>query len=391
MPRTLLLLTCCLAACSSGKPLITERVERVGPADFAGAAAALETNPQAATTAEANHDVDDVTFDDARFTPTLEGTPLAVEGLVGQVNGRPIFADEVLSPIEDELRAEALRLTPTAFADKTLQLVQNQMWQIIINDLFLSEARASMSTEQQLGLLSFMRRMRENMVSAEGGSRSRMEQRLRTEEGQSVDEYLEFRQQQVLIDGFVRDKINPRVAVTWRDIERAWTRHRGRYESAGAVTLGWIHLPREGAEEEVAAVISALDRGESFADVADAAGMSDGGRWDTFEMGDGGVSDIAVAPAIKEHLSGMSTGAVRGPIEAGSSVVWVSVLEVREPKTGSLYDPAIQLELRRMLQQQRFMEEQDRFIRSLMDRGSYDAIDSMTRRVALIAVSRYTQ
>ncbi len=323
--------------------------------------------------------------------PSIVGVPLTVEGLVGQVNGRPIFADEVLEPIADELYAESLRLTESAFEDQARMLVGLKIEQMIINDLFLSEARSELSPEQKQGLIAFMRKLREDLVSEEGGSATRVEQRLWEEEGKTVEEFLEYRQQEALIEQYIQQKILPRVHVTWRDVLRAWERLRYRYETSGQVELGWIFLPREGSEEMAGQVSASLASGVPFSEVAESVGMRDGGRWKVFPTGDGGVADIEVAAELKTMLEGMVKGEVRGPATVRSSLVWLTILDISQPRTASIYDPNIQMEIRDNLFGQRFAEEQDRFVRSLLNKGSYDAIETMKKRVALIAIGRYAR
>ena len=70
-----------------------------------------------------------------------------VDSLVGQVNGRPLYADEVLGPVADQLNAEYLRLveesTPPQweqFQRVLIKLVASQLQDLVLNELYLSEA-----------------------------------------------------------------------------------------------------------------------------------------------------------------------------------------------------------------------------------------------------------
>ncbi|MBT4524738.1 MAG: hypothetical protein HOC21_07450, partial [Phycisphaerae bacterium] len=51
------------------------------------------------------------------FMPETVGVPITVEALVGQVNGRPVYANNVLAPMADQLRAESVKMNRSEFTD----------------------------------------------------------------------------------------------------------------------------------------------------------------------------------------------------------------------------------------------------------------------------------
>ena len=320
--------------------------------------------------------------------PTRAGTPVVVESLVGQVNGRPIFANEILEPIADQLLifSEEIQHDTTAFKNGAKQLIASQMQAVVKSELLLSEAKSGMTVEEKQGLFAYLQRVREDMASSEGGSQSAVTRQLLDEEGQTVDEYLDYKQQQVLIEQLLREKVSPHIQVTWRDVKRDWEKNKGNLNVAGKITLGMIHVS---SEEDIEVVTSSFARGDSFATVATSVGMENDGVWDSFEVDATGLEGIDVADSIKSHIVGLEESEVVGPIQIGSSMYWFTVVEMNEPQTASIWDPQVQLFLRERLFGIQSMIEEKRFLDRILADGSYDEFNAMVERILYVAVTRY--
>ncbi len=134
-----------------------------------------------------------------------------------------------------------------------------------------------------------------------------------------------------------------------------------------------------------------LAAGDPFMDIAEEAGMPDGGRWDTFQMGEGGVTDIEVPEAMKTALEGLDEGDTSKPFQVGSRTAWLHVLEVNRPPARSIFDPGVQLELRNEILGRRGSIEWNRYLSSLMQEGITDDLDAMAMRIYRIALVRYAK
>jgi len=365
---------------------------------------------------------------DESLIPDLVGIPLTIEALVGQVNGRPIYANKVLDPVADQIEAASKKMSRTEFADNIRSALYaeqermgttirgGRMYELVITDLLLSEAVSGMSKEQSYGLLAIVGQMRSDLTSSQGGSETRMRDIIEQQSGITVDKFLELQRDQILIDALYRQKIWPKVNITWRDIQREFEQVTlgdellfegddeertqsvlrelkqgvtlGNIEAArGTVTLGIIRLKQDDAV--VKEIRNAFADGLSFTEVATQFGIAEGGKWETFQMGLGGIEDIEVGPAIKSRLAGIGVNDYVAPFELGSSIVWISVLEVKQPI--SLYNRRIQIALQNALRWVQFNREKDRYVESLWGEGSLDEVKSMADRVTNIAVRRYQQ
>lgn len=322
-----------------------------------------------------------------RVTP---GEEVIVDSLIGQVNGRPIFADEFFEPIEAQLQAASQRMNTQEFAQQAVQIVSTRLLEVVQNELVLAEAEAGLTQEERKGIFAFMRYLQEDVIAKEGsGTRGETERRLREEEGVSLEEYLELEKNKALISKLIFEKIRPRVIVSWRDIEREYERRKDEYQPPALVTLSRIRLDTREQTRQIEQVRERLEAGEDFAAVAESLGFENGGEWMKVEMGPGGVEDMQLNPEIISNLEDVDIGHTSNSFPVGSSTWWLHVANVEQPPQRSIYDPQVQRELTRYLYNVRFREQHDRYIQSLLDRGIFDELDEMRSRLVTIAMVRY--
>jgi hypothetical protein len=320
--------------------------------------------------------------------PTRPGETVVVDSLVGHVNGRPIFADDFLEPIEDRLLRAAEEKYGVEQQVEFSRIINERLWRVVTNELLLAEAESSLSTDEQRGLFAWLRMMYDEEIRRGGGTRTGAERRLQ-QSGEDLDEYLGEQKEMVLIHQLQQQKIEPRVIVSWRDIEREYQRRYAEFNPPATVTLARIRLSPVSQPALVDDVARRLAAGESFAEIADELGFADGGVWETFEMGPGGITDIEVAEEMKQALAGLEQGDTSAPFELGSGVLWLHVVEVRRPAARSIYDPQVQLRLRNSIFGRRRYTELNRYINSLLERGVYDELEDMADRLHRIAMLRY--
>ncbi len=322
------------------------------------------------------------------LVPEQPGHPVIVDSLVGHVNGRPIFADEFLEPIEDHLMRVAEQKRGPELEMEFMRIINEWLREVVQNELILAEAQASLSEQEQLGLFAWLRRTYEEEIRKGGGTRSGAQSR-RLSEGEELDQYLDRQKDFVLIEQLRRDKIEPRVIVSWRDIEREYQRYYDEFNPPGTVTLALIRLSSKKQGPLIEDVTQRLAAGEPFADVAEELGFSDGGTWETFQIGPGGLNDIEVRDEMKAALEGLEVGDTTTPFLLGSSTVWLNVVEVTSPIARSIYDPQVQLALRNSIINRRRYIEWTRYVNSLVETGVHDDLDEMATRLFRIALLRY--
>jgi hypothetical protein len=327
-------------------------------------------------------------MDRAILRPTEPGESVIVDSLVGHVNGRPVFADDFLEPIEDRL-LRAAEDTSGVEREQVFRVIINDWLQdVVTNELLLAEAEASLSSEEQMGLFAWLRMMYDEEIRRGGGTRSGAEQR-RQKEGEDLDQYLGEQKDIVLIHQLQQQKIHPRVIVSWRDIEREYKRRYAEFNPQVMVTLARIRLNPITQSALVDNVNARLAAGDPFTEIAEELGYADGGVWETFEMGPGGITDIEVSKVMKQALEGLDQGDTSEPFTLGSAMLWLHVVEVQRPGARSIFEPAVQLGLRNSIRARRANTEWFRYVNSLLERGVYDELEEMSERLYRIAMDRY--
>ena len=166
-------------------------VRRVSLAEFAGPPASEATLPQVDEASEADQDstevlgnarvvpptdsaqlqeatidspVDPNPFPDTdqrvAFAPMQPGDRVIVDSLVGEVNGRPIFADEFLALIEDRLLQEAKQTKGIQRVQAFESIIRRNLREWVRNELILADAEFALTEQEQQGLFAFMRSLK---------------------------------------------------------------------------------------------------------------------------------------------------------------------------------------------------------------------------------------
>ena len=356
---------------------------------------AADLENRSGTSSESSADLDTFSRLEPRtvFALMQPGDRVIVDSLVGEVNGRPIFADEFLALIEDRLLQEAKQTKGIQRVQAFESIIRPTLQLVVKNELVLADAEFALSEDEQRGLFAFMRSLKERVIREEGrGTRYEAERKLRTEAGTGdIEEHLRQQRDFILIDQLRRQKIAPRIVVSQRDIEHEYQRRYQEFNPRPRVTLAKINLSTESQADLIDQVSQRLTSGEAFSAIAEDLGLPNGGVWDRFDMGSGGITDIEVADAVKARLEGLGEGQTTEPFVQGDSTYWLHVQKVERRPARSLFEPSVQRQLAEQLHQRRNNEEWDRYVRSLFAEGIYDELEDMADRLLEIALQRYAR
>jgi len=326
----------------------------------------------------------------ALVEPLPPGREWPVESLVGQINGRPIFAGEFLEPIEARLLRIAGLPDRAESRQAMIELVRRRFEEFVDSELVISEAESGLSPEQKQGLFAWLLDMREEEIARRGGNVASAESSVLEEQGLSLEEFMDRRRDLALASDLLRKKIEPRVIVSWRDIEQEYRRREVEFNPPGLVRVGRIRLTERGdGAEAIASVKERFAAGESFAEVATSLGLPDGGFWRQFPLPAEGIAGLDLAAPFREAIDGVPVGQAGPPIERPTSTTWLAVLSIDRPPALSLFDPMVQLALREGLRAQQFAIEQRRYLESLRRRWVSDDLNTMRARLVAIALDRY--
>ncbi len=317
------------------------------------------------------------------------GLAYPVEGLVGQINGRPVFADEFLIPLESRiLRIVAEMPRPQAVQQVDL-LVARRFQEYLNSELIIAEAESRLSPEQQQGVLAWLTSMQEDMITSRGGTRDSATSSIEDEFGLSLEEFVSQRRSVALAQDLLRKRVQPRAIVSWRDVEQAYRRNYAAYNPPANAQIGRIRLHRQRQADQVVEATRLFGEGKAFSAVCEELQIPDGGAWLDIELPAEGIQATSLAAAVKSRLDPERPGSVTTPLEQGPFISWFTVLGVEQPPGLSIYEPSVQLALENELSSLRLGQEQNRYLASLKDRWVAGNIDQMRDRLILIARSRY--
>lgn len=317
------------------------------------------------------------------------GELVVIDSLVGEVNGRPIYAEEFFAPLDAYLRDRAQRLTPPDFERELDRVIQSQLRTVIQNELFLAQSRASLTPEQQQGLFHWMGQIQENLIAQGGGTRASATNRLLEDEGTTLDEKVREITDIALLRRLFEEKIKSRVIVSWRDIEREYERSREEYNSPARVKISHIRLFNDSDAAKIEEVKQRLAAGESFRSIAESLGQWDEDSLGAYRLGPDGLAGVELQPQFREPLVGLGQGDTTDAIVTGTSTWWLHISEFLEPVSRSIYDPEVQIELRRGIESRLLEIEQNRYLESLIDDTILDDLSAMRDRLMVIARRRY--
>ena len=320
-------------------------------------------------------------------------SPYLVDAMIGQINGKPVYASRFLAPLDGVLRAKADEAkSPQAWATEARNIIAKQLANEIEDELLLAESRAALSPEQRQGLVFFVQQIRDNLAAQNSGSEARAEEAALAQEGLTLDQKVREEQNKALIRSLVERSVRPRVNVSWRDVQRQYERDFRVFNPLPTANLRMIFVPTKNVEG-VQKIREAIAAGTPFAALAAA-------EPNTFARGDSGLlapprsfepplanAKVFDDPILNQNAQKLSPGQVTEPFELGQNTVWIKLDTINETPSRSLEQ--VQLEIQSALRNQKFNQELQRFYNRILERGSRTSEDEMLRSLLLIAAERY--
>lgn len=310
-----------------------------------------------------------------------------LDAMVGQVNGRAIYASHVFEPIGPQLAALGKSLPPSIFKQRATELIVGQLQTIVTNALILGEAERDLSIQERYGLVAMLQTRREELLRQFGeGSESVADSNVHQRTGKGLDEQLKNYREQVLVSRYINNHIGPKINVSRKDIERYYENNYETYNPPAGRTLRLIMV---GSQKDAQHIQAQLAAGQSFDEVAKSPANQ-------YRASQGGLMADRITgekfsgyDALNQAMVKLEQGQHSPMVEAGGSWWWVKVETYESGKGRSLEQ--VQLEIRQLLENQQRNSLGLEFRRKLLDEGSYNPIGQMTDSLVQIAMSRYSQ
>jgi hypothetical protein len=323
-----------------------------------------------------------------RITSGTDGLAF-VDAKVGDINGHPIYVSSFFQPIEDRLIAIGMDMELGRWRQQAGDIINSRLNGIIYDELLRAETIAALTPQQRVGLQSFLKDFRSNVLSNNLGSAQLANRRYIEEQGITLDEALRQQELDTLVGLTLYQEINRRINISWRDIKQRYERDIDKYQPSPTVTLQVIRvLEPEG--ELVDSITAQLNAGEEFSEIA-------ASKTNTFNRDTQGILETQLdgefnetaffqIDVLNEAVYSLSLGEWTGPVSLGNANFWILYADhAQESKT--LYES--QLEIHRELTQERRAQERESYLRDLIERARVSSAEEILYRLLYIAEKQY--
>ena len=311
----------------------------------------------------------------------------SVDAMIGQVNGRAIYTRDVL----DEQLCQTLanwgkELPLSEFRQRATERIVLRLNAMVTDALVLGEAQRDLSDRQRQSLTVAVSRQRETLLREFGqGSPALAEAELIKQTGFGLDQTLKQWRQAVIVKRYMRQKLQPKINVTRKDIKRYYYDHQDDYNPPPSRT---IHVIQTNPGEEAETVTEMLDRGTPFPEVAEDPRNSF--HHDTQGlMGDMVGQQLFADENVNKAAVTLEPGQYAGPFTVGDKQWFVYVDRINEQPGKTLMD--VQTEIQNMLFEQQYREQTERYRKELIERGNFNSIEQMAQTLVQIAEDRYAR
>ncbi|CAG1008507.1 hypothetical protein PHYC_03575 [Phycisphaerales bacterium] len=328
--------------------------------------------------------------------PVPVGESVLVDAKIGDVNGKPIYAStffDIGTPAQEPLGARlasyARQMSPREWAGKAREEIDQRLNLYIRDELLRAEALSTLSPERKQGLFAFVNQLQQDLRRESGGSREALKRHLEETEGISADEWARKREQTLLVEYEIQQKILRSINISWRDIEQAYNgRFYEQFHHPPRYQLYLVTMPAS-ASEDRAQFEQGVAGGRPFAELA-------GGTLNRYKNDRGGLETREVAGDLAQTsffpnadldaaAKSLKVGETSPPVTMGDMVAWVHLARIDMPM--GLYDA--QLDIEQTLRVQRQNEALGRYLNRLRGKANVTSIPQMRMRLYEIAVARY--
>ena len=164
---------------------------------------------------------------------TTEGYQ-TIGGILAEVNGKPIFSDDIILTTRNMLRGAA-KQQPTleAFLREARRILEAELKIQIEDDLRRFVAERNISSKDRRQALLGATAYRANLVTAAGGSEARARELALIQDGMSLEKLVEDTENRFLVSIFLRTVIMPRARPSEAEIREYYLRHPELFSGQG--------------------------------------------------------------------------------------------------------------------------------------------------------------
>ncbi len=313
-----------------------------------------------------------------------------VDGIVGQVNGQPVYVGTVIDPdLSETLKRLGEELPRLAFRQQAVVLIHDKLQSIIDRRLMLGEAERNLTAQEEQGLRHYLAdEERAKLIAEQGGGVLIIaEQNLMQREGLTIDQKLEERRQDEIVKMHITREILPKISISRRDMERYYEENIEQFRPRAGRVMRVIRTDNPSDADEIDRLLA---EGTAFEEVA-------GMQVNRYRRDDGGLhSDKPLAgdepfsiDELNQALPALKAGEHSPRIAVGDGFFWVYVESITDEK-GKTFQEA-QSEIALLLRNQQYEAMYRQYYAELRRTGPTDPIEIMMIPVVEAAMNRYAK
>jgi len=324
------------------------------------------------------------------------------------VNNETLNVDDILEPIRPKLEQASRDMPRDDYYELLFEMIRRQLMGEVSERLIWHEAQRHLKDDEQKKRIDqAIDRLEQDRITTDfGGRESRYEKYLATA-GKSRQDVRERLKRQIICEQYMRDRIQPRISVRKRDLQKYYDEHRSDFTDARSVELWMIEFPvrefykghgpptdaekrgaRDAARAAAQAALSKIRSGQSFDQVTrtDSLGLhkEDGGNWGMISAPLRGPYEPPSRIAL-----GQNNGQVSDVVDTPMAFFIVKSEKVTGGTTRRFEE--VQAEITNRLQIEQFNELKIKFMQQVLDRASVGDLEPFVKAIiARAPESRYS-
>jgi peptidyl-prolyl cis-trans isomerase D len=363
------------------------------------------------------------TTDRAPLAPIMPGSPMVINALMGSINGTPVFVDDILRPINNELHVltTAKSVNLENFRRDARELISRQLEGLIDDVLMESSAQDVLDAADKQRIDIYMNRVKKEIVSKYGGVESLVDLELQRR-GSSLAEMLQVQRRGALRQLFMQKMFDPKIQVTREQVLADYNLHiKDKYTIPAQIEMFTITLPlsnwlleddpndntrkrinpkptgdqvKQAVSQAMARahdLIKQLNAGADFATLASDnsrdSHAKNGGRWAALKRGE------LSSQAWEDLAFGLKPNTIGEPILINGdqpAIAGVVITKVGDVTPGHIVPFAdAQADIKKDLHDRQANALYSDYIRSNREKAAIEAVDRMIDTATDAAVSRY--